>query len=284
MIPTIAIIDLGSNSIRMSVYRIDNSRKINEIKRVRETVRLSEGMGLENKITEKAMQRTLETLVGFKAIAEKFSCSKIIAIATAAVRRAVNREEFLNRANSEGVCFRVLSEEEEAYYGFLGVASKVSFEDYVVIDVGGGSSEITLVKNRKMIQTKSIPYGSVVLTENVSEESMYNFIMSQLQEVEFLQMAKKLNIVALGGTADIISKSQEKKRFSNKTLNSFYEKVANTSKKLRNTIKGIPADRGDIILAGITIIKALADYIETPEITVCNAGIRTGILLEEMIK
>ncbi len=284
MIPVTAIIDLGSNSIRMSVYRISSDRKVREIKRVRETVRLSEGMGLENIITEKAMERTLETLSEFKAVAEKFLCSKIIAIATAAVRRAVNREDFLKRANQIGISFRVLSEEEEAYYGFLGVSSEIPFDSYVIIDVGGGSSEITLVKDRKMVNTKSIPFGSVVLTENFNEEIIYDFVMSKLQEVEFLKMAKNLNIVALGGTADIIAKSQEKKRFSRKLLNSFYEKVKNTPQKMRNTIKGIPADRGDIILAGATVIKALTDYIEAEEITACHAGIRTGILLEEMIK
>lgn len=275
----IAIIDIGSNSIKMTVSQKDGD-KITTVEKFRETVRLGQGMSVSGEISCDAIERARASLISLKEKAEKAGSDKILAVATAAVRQAKNKDKFVDMINEVGIDFRILSEWDEAYYGFMGIRSAVELDDYAIIDVGGGSSEISLVRGGKLLESRSLSFGAVILTEIASEEDMYDFIMEHIDKISFIDECKGLGIIGLGGTADAACKMFDKDEISIDELNTGYEKVKNTPVQNRGAIDGVPDDRGDIILGGMTIIKAFADKIGAPTLRMCKSGIRDGILRE----
>lgn len=275
----VAIMDLGSNSVKMTISRVENSRA-ETVKKFRETVRLSEGMGKNNTISETASERALDAIEFLKNKAESYGCSYIHIVATAALRRAENKQNFIDSVSKLGLELRILTEEEEAYYGFLGVQTFTSLTDYVIMDVGGGSSEVSLIKNGTLQNTLSVPYGAVILSEKVAEENLEDFIRAELQKIDFINQCRNLKIIGLGGTADAACSVLDKTEITYSELIDVYEKIKNTPLPDRGNIHGVPSDRGDVILSGVTIIKAFAEMISAPALQMCKKGIRDGILKE----
>ncbi|MFJ6942797.1 MAG: exopolyphosphatase, partial [Limosilactobacillus mucosae] len=162
----LAIVDLGSNSARMAVTEISPDGKFREIKRVKENTRLSEGMGHEKILQPEAMERTIQAIKHFKRQYQGLPNLQVQAIATAAVRQAKNRQEFLQRVKQEtGLTVRVLSGYKEAYYDYLGVVRTLKLNHCLILDVGGASCELVLVQHRKARDLISLPIGAVNLSE-----------------------------------------------------------------------------------------------------------------------
>ncbi len=275
----IAIIDIGSNSIKMTISQKDGD-KITTVDKFRETVRLGQGMSIDGKINADAIDKARASLLSLKDKALQTGCDTVLAIATAAVRRAKNKAEFVEMINQIGLDFRILSEWDEAYYGFKGIKAAIDIEDFVIIDVGGGSSEISLVRGGELLKSRSMPFGAVILTEIASEADMYDFAAKHIEETEFINDCTGLGIIGLGGTADAVCKMFDKEEISAEELAAGYEKIKSTPVEKRGEIEGVPNDRGDIILGGATIIKAFADKICAPTLRMCKSGIRDGILRE----
>lgn len=131
-----------------------------------EMVRLSEGMGEEKILKEKPMERTIHALMYFKKLLEVHETVEVYALATAAVRMAKNQAEFLQCVKqTTGFEFKVLTGHEEAYYDYLGVVNSMSLENALILDIGGASTELIWMKDRKLVEAVSLPIGSVSLSE-----------------------------------------------------------------------------------------------------------------------
>lgn len=163
----LAIIDLGSNSIRMDIVEIDEKTGSHRyIERCRDMARLSEGMNLDGNLQPEAIDRTIAALSEFKKIMKENNTDDVITVATAAVRKAGNSQEFIKQVEDEtGIIVRVIKGEQEAEYDFLGVTSSLDIEDCVIVDTGGGSTEIILVNDGEPLARTSIPVGAVNMTE-----------------------------------------------------------------------------------------------------------------------
>ncbi len=160
-----AVIDLGSNSARMTIWEIEQE-VVKPIKRLKEMVRLSEDMGPDRVLQPAAMDRTLKALQGFKTELNKYADIDLKAVATAAVRQAKNQKEFLKRVKNEaGLIINVIPGTREAEYDFLGVINTLPIQNALIMDTGGASTELILVQNRKLQHLVSIPFGSVNLSE-----------------------------------------------------------------------------------------------------------------------
>ena len=193
----LAIIDLGSNSVRMDIVEIDEaSGKYKYLDRLREMARLSEGMNMDGCLREEAMERTIDVLRGFKKAIEDYAADDVIAVATAAVRNAGNGEEFVAEVEREtGIVISVIKGEQEAEYDFMGVVSTLDVEDCVIVDTGGGSTEIILVNDKEPLARTSIPVGAVNMTEQFLSGgetreavlSLSDYIDSQLDKVHWLE-------------------------------------------------------------------------------------------------
>ena len=155
------MLDFGSNSTRMSITQIAPDGSFKEVKRAKEMTRLAEGMGQSDgqKILQpQAIQRTLGALLKFKKIYRDLPNVSVRGIATAAVREAQNQSEFLQQVKEvTNIDVEVLSGSSEAYYDYLAVINTLTVKDCVICDMGGGSFELVVVKDRKAMNCISIP-------------------------------------------------------------------------------------------------------------------------------
>lgn len=279
----IGLIDLGSNSVRMSIYSIYNDKSFECIKKIRDTVRLSEGMANDNILKENSINRAIASLKNFGVFAQDYGVTYLQAVATSAVRRAINKKDFIIKVENEAkIKLRVLTEQEEAYFGFLGVQSMAETRKHLIIDVGGGSSEITAVINNKLFATISLPYGAVILTEKFKneKEKMYDYMHEKIEKIPFLKSTKRFEIIALGGSAETASKVLENTKILYDDVKNLYEKIKNTPKDKIANINGISKDRADIILGGLTPILALMNIVSSPKLNIYKTSIRDGIFLD----
>lgn len=286
-----AVIDLGSNSVRMSINTVNDSGEWKVLEKLRDTVRLSENMGEDKILKEASMDRVIRALIRFYKIAQDYNCIKIKAVATAAVRYAKNKDEFLLKAKSEAkIDFDVISGEDEAYYSFLAVKSTVGVQNGVIMDTGGGSTEISLVKNGALLNSVSLPLGAVVMTESIGQNQLKAYTEEKLKEISWLSECRNLPVYAIGGSARTAGMLCSKKLLKveeaeglvikNTQFFEMYENVYNTPLEKRKDIPGMDVSRADIILAGITPAKAFMELSQSPEIIICLSGVKEGVFFE----
>ena len=165
----IGIIDLGSNTTRLVVIGYTPHHSFKLLEEVRETVRLAEGIGDDGCLRPEPMARGIKAMKLFNTFCKSTGVTKIVPVATSAVRDATNQAEFLARVAVEsGLKLRVLSTEEEAYYGYLGATNALSLSDAFLIDIGGGSAEVTAIRGRGLVHSFSGPSGVLRLPWNES--------------------------------------------------------------------------------------------------------------------
>jgi len=300
----IAVIDLGSNSVRMNIILINDCGGYSVFDQAKEMVRLSEGLHVDGFLKQDPMDRTIKALNYFKRLIEVNNITKVHAVSTAAVRMAKNKNTFIERVKREtGFDFRVISGEEEAYYDFLGVANTIDFKDAVLLDIGGASTEIMWVKNRELVESISIPLGSVILTEQfakiksmkVKTEAAHAYLKSVFEDIPWLKEVKDMPIIGLGGVIRAVGKvDRNAHRYPLENVHNYHlerHEVDDLIKLVHETpmgdldkIEGISKKRADIMSMGIMPLKALIDYIEPPELIISGKGLRDGLFYEVFFK
>lgn len=287
-----AVIDLGSNSIRMDITDILNRKPI-LISSYRKYVRLSEGMGEENILIPKAIRRTLDVVSDFKKIIDDSNVDMIYAVATAALRTAVNKEDFLAQSNKIGIDFKIISGEAEAYYDYIAVKSSFDFKDYIIIDIGGASTELIYVKDGKNAEMTCIPYAAVNLTEKffMNDTDKINalnkakaFYKKLLDNVNWLKDVKNVYTIGLGGTIKALANFNCEKAFDiqgyemdKRFVFKSAEEILNSSVKDRIEKFKIREDRADIISGGMIPLISVMDYVDSPKLISSTACLREGI-------
>ena len=300
----IAIIDLGSNSVRLVILHVEDNEGYRTILEVKEMVRLSEGMGGENLLRPDAIKRTVEVLKNFIRLCRSGSVDTIVAVATAAVRRAANQQDFLALVKSHtGIDFHVITDYEEAYLGYKGVICTTSITDGIVVDLGGASTEITLFMNRSLHETISLPYGAVNLTEHYLEkgradekklQQLERFLSDQLKQVKWIKDTK-LPLIGIGGTVRSLSKIHRIKTGHSlnithnycmrpEDIEAIYDSVKIKSIEERSRIPGISRNRADIIVAGISMIHTIVKAAEACQFIASGSGIREGLFYSRCLK
>lgn len=295
----VAIIDLGSNSIRMNIIDVcDNNAVV--LENIRRIVRLSEGMGDEKLIRQNAVDRTLAVLKDFKQIIDDMAVDEVRAIATAALRSAKNSELFTVPASEIGIDFEIISGEREAYYDYMGVVNTLPVDDCMIVDIGGASTELIYVKDGKNTEMVSIPMAAVNITEKyfsgtVADDKELDFAVEQfadrLREVEWLKNVSNVNIVGIGGTIRALAKMQNVAddkihgftMSKELTFGKIYELVKMPI-EARASIDGIGKGRADIILGGIVPLLAIMDYINSPKLISCVSSLREGVMYDILKK
>lgn len=278
----IGIIDLGSNSARMTIFKIDEDKTVVELQNYRKYVRLSEGMGEEKLLKDVPIHRTILALRFLKSEAQRHSCDKIIAVTTAAVRIAKNRDSFISLVKSEiNIDIRVLSGKEESHYDFLSCIGLLKNKEGLILDVGGGSFELILAKDGKIANDICLPYGAVMLTEQFKDEKrMYDFCFEKLNDLPWLKSAGGVNVIGLGGSSRALRRLLLKDTFSDEEIFNFYDKLGKMSNEERKALPEVGEERGDILLGGLVPFVCLMKITKSPTLIVSDAGVRDGILYE----
>ena len=296
----LAIIDLGSNSIRFVVMQITDNQSYSLLYQEKEAIRLGHGLNQTGALSEDGIQRALTCLHVYKHIMTVLGIKECRAVATAAVRNASNGEEFLKRVNDEtGITMNIITGEREAYLGYLGVINTIAMKDFLLFDLGGASVEMTLVQDGENIHSISLPIGAVTLTEkfntqgNPDEEAIaacLKYIRKKMNEVEWLPHIN-LPIIGIGGTARNIAKiDQRATNYELSKLHNYimpldhfeniFETLSTHSSANRKKIPGLSSDRSDLIVAGAAVIKAIFDVTGSSEMVVSGCGLREGLFFE----
>ncbi len=289
-----AIIDLGSNSVRMNIVHVKKDGSYILLDQAKEMVRLSENMGAEKTLKEAPMQRTIEALKLLKKLSVAYEADRVYALATAAVRMACNQKVFLDRVKEEvGLDFIVLTGEQEAYYDYVGVINTIAVKDCLIVDIGGGSTELVWVENREQRAAVSLPIGSVSITENYITgnkkglELAVDAIREYLKHVPWIKNLKGIPVVGLGGVIRTLAKVDRHAnglqeiylhnyRLDRDACDGMFERILTSSPSELSKISGINKKRADIIAGGILPIKIIMETLESDALIVSGNGLRDG--------
>lgn len=296
----IAIIDIGSNSARLVISHIYKNGAYNMVYNQKEALRLSQKVDEKNMLTEVAFSSTIETMKSFAYMCKIYQVDKTIAVATAAIRNAANGAELVARVAEEtGIQLHIISGNTEAYISYLGVINTLNVKDGIIFDLGGGSTELILFKNRKILESVSLPIGAVNTTSmfntrNVMPANVFSdvsfFIMSRLEKYPWLKQ-DGLPLIGVGGTARTVAKiiQREKKypatkihnySYTAQTYCSFFNRLRNTNLEQRKKISGLSSERSDIILAGSSIISCLLEATGAKKLITSGCGLREGLFFD----
>ncbi len=211
----IAIIDIGSNSARLVISHIYKNGSYNMVYSQKEALRLSQKVDAKNLLTAEAFSATIETMKSFAYMCKIYNADKTIAVATAAIRNAANGAELAERVAAEtGIRLHIISGNAEAYISYLGAINTLNVKHGIIFDLGGGSTELILFRNREITDSVSLPFGAVNTTEmfntrdamppNVFSDIIF-FIMSRLSRYPWLKQ-QGLPLIGVGGTARTVTK------------------------------------------------------------------------------
>jgi exopolyphosphatase/guanosine-5'-triphosphate,3'-diphosphate pyrophosphatase len=296
----IAVIDLGSNTTRLIIMETRLGFSYRLVDEVREVTRLRKGLTSQG-LSKKAIARGLSTLRLYMDFCKQTRVDQILATATSAVRDAANGPAFLKKIKGElGLSIQVLDGKKEAYYDTLGALNEVELQQGVVLDIGGGSIQLSQVKNRNFIKGTSLPLGALALTElfirsdplsNKDFEKINQEITKQLDTIKWLSEKKGEPLIGLGGTIRNLALIEAtRQRYPLHTGHGFILKRSSVVKSIkifrelplekRQNISGLSSDRADIILPGAMVLLAVMDRLKAKSLELSVNGLREGVFFE----
>ena len=302
----VGIIDLGSNSARLMVAHYAPGQAYRITDELSRRVRLSEGMAADGRLRAVAILRAIQAIRLFKSFCDANGVKRIVPVATAAVRDAANRADFLRQLRAAtGLRFRVLDGHEEAYYGTLGVVNGMGLTHGLVMDVGGGSAEFSRVERGRFRRGETTPLGAVRLTEMFLNEGdhvrpsalarLTDYLDETLAPFDWLHLAPEEAFVGVGGTARALARMDREARhypfgllngyeLSRSRLSALIERIIELPVAERpKQLPGLPSDRADIILAGALVVQRAMQRAHAPALTVSGHGLREGLFFEAFL-
>lgn len=300
----IGVIDLGSNTTRLVVIGYTTHHSFKLLDEVRETVRLAEGVGADGQLRPAPMQRGVVAMKLFHSFCRSVGVDRIVSVATSAVREATNQAEFLGKVQREaGLKLRVLSTEEEAYYGYLGAANALNLSDAFLIDIGGGSTEVSAMRGRGYLRSFSQQAGVVRFTERyVRSDPISNKDFKVLEAaaaesfvgLDWLESTGGTTLAGIGGTIRSLAEIDQKARryplelvhgyvLPRERLEGIIEQLRGMTLRQREELPGLNRDRADLILAGAVILVQLMRQGRFTELIVSGQGLREGIFYEQFL-
>lgn len=302
--PAIAALDVGTNSFHLVVAR-DTPNGFEVLTREKRSVRLGEGGGEMKTLSDAAIQRGIETLHHMKKVADAHNAN-IVAVATSAVREATNSSIFVSRAKKEtGIDIEIISGIEEARLIHAGVQQALPLSDQtaLLIDIGGGSTEVTVAVHDVETFVRSFKLGAVRLTNRffasnavhpAAPLACQSYIRSLIEPVSRdIRNSEHDIAVVTSGTAETLARMcwlaergelprmMNGATFSAAELRTITSRLIQaTSVQARLSIPGLDTNRADIILAGALILDTMAESFGIESFTFCDYALREGVLRE----
>lgn len=299
---SLGIIDLGTNSLRLDIYRIDSQLSVKRLYRYKEMIRLGEDVFVRGFLKAEVVQRALVSFQKIKAVLDEHNVTKTVAFATCALRSSSNANEFLKIIReATGIRVRIISGVQEAALIAKAILNNEFTPSgyYGLIDIGGGSTEVSLCYKQKVLDCYSFELGSNRIQQNylqsentkVSVKERQKRIQNVRREIEG-QIAdtmqernwpKVRQIIGSSGTIRAIWKILRK---SGKAVDPFklnsVERLLNKMIPLSELellrIPGMERKRVDIILAGTVLLDQACKSLGAQDILIANASLRDGIL------
>ena len=308
----LAGLDIGTNTLRLLVAELGPSA-FREIHSDRRITRLGEDLDRSGKLSNAAISRSIEALARFSDSMRNHAVSGISAVGTSALRRATNADEFIAEAkNRTGIDIRVILGEEEARLTLAGVTRALRataegergaapFPSTLVIDIGGGSTEIISQHPGRATTEASLPLGAVYLTERfIAHDPPTENELGRLRGAAGLELDKHREILhpdpnrLLAGTAGTITTLAAMElrlakydpdaincfQLSREAIDAVVRKLGRSTLQERRAIPGLEPGREDIILAGAVILQEVMRRFGYTSMLVSDWGLREGIVFD----
>lgn len=302
LVPRLAAIDIGSNSIRLVVAEAKPGGQYRILDEERESTRLGRSLSRDGKLDDESIEASLAALRRFQSIAAGLGVETVHAIATCAVREATNGAEFCQRVSEQlGLSIEVISAEKEAHLAFHSVRRRFDLtgKNTLLADIGGGSTEIVLASGELIEAIHTTNLGAVRLAQKFGGgQSMAGDDFVRMQEWIDRQLKKRTDKLSLpphlligsGGTfttlANMIMSSKGKSRLpvagaqiTRAELRHLIDRLRKLSVKQRREVPGLSPDRADIIVPGLAVIDRIMRRFKVNLIQVHSYGVRDGLLL-----
>jgi len=299
MYPCTAVIDIGSNSARLVIYQESNKYGFHLICEQKSKVRIGEGAYQANGYLQPiGINRAYLALKEFISTTKHYPVSKIICVATSALRDAPNGKAFTQWIKKElNLDIEIIDGKKEALFGAIAAQNLLPIKDGISIDIGGGSSDLALIKNSKIIDTYSLNLGTVRLKElffdnNKSIEKANKFIKKELASLPSHFKAKQ--VIGIGGTARTLSKGIMKLiAYPMENIHAFSYKIEEYQEYFENISQAkikllpylyLPKGRFDTIREGTLIWQNILEHIEAKSVITSGVGVREGVFLHHFLK
>ncbi|WP_430884749.1 Ppx/GppA family phosphatase [Fusibacter sp. JL216-2] len=302
----VAAIDIGTNSIRLLKAEIIDGQ-LKSGNKALEMTRIGEGVNETGELSEAGMARSVKALKEFYEEAKTWGAQRVYALATSAVRDAQNRETFIKRVKEAcGLDIEVISGDQEAKIGFLGVLAGVGSVEgkILVIDVGGGSTELIVGDSQGITLAKSVNVGAVRMTgkhikTDPITDSEYLAVKKDIEDItrsvlDEIKAYKITKAIGIGGTATTLGaielemETYDRYKIQNtavtgKDIQNMNERLRKLNLEDRKQIKGLQPKRADIILAGSMVIDHILDTLQIDAMHISDFDNLEGCLMERLI-
>ncbi|MDD5158211.1 Ppx/GppA phosphatase family protein [Sulfurimonas sp.] len=298
MAKRVAVIDIGSNSVRMVVYEKSSRFSFHILHEAKSGVRLSQNAYKNGgNLQEPAMQRAYDALADFTTIIDSFKARKVLCVATSALRDAPNKAVFINKIrNSLGINIKVINGQREAYLGAIACANLLPEQNNAIsIDIGGGSTEFAIINKQDISSTISLDLGTVRLKELFFDsneiESANIYIDSELDKLDALNPS---TMIGIGGTFRAIANAILKNSgYPLDKLHAYepaYDDFSSILYKILDSNNGnlkklgIKESRFDIIKPGALILLRVLKRFKIKELVTSGVGVREGVYLCDLLR
>lgn len=302
----IAILDIGTNSLRFDMYEVRN-KTMKRIFRKKRMVRLGDGVFKTGRLTPEGMQRCLSTLADISEAMQELRVDQVYAFGTSALRTASNTKEFIAEVKAKtGISIRVISGNQEGDLIAKGIlANEELFKGLTaLIDIGGGSTEVSLSRGQKILERHSFDLGAnrlqqmflvttpplfkkgelhpiLALRQHIREKILPVFVSKKFDRAQFC--------FGSSGTIRTLSRILKKIRKGGKGIDrtELSALLAEMSHMKRDTLKQLPGlepKRVDLILAGSVLLEELMFALGVRKLSVTPFALRDGILVEVLEK
>jgi exopolyphosphatase/guanosine-5'-triphosphate,3'-diphosphate pyrophosphatase len=300
-----AFIDVGTNTILCLIAELRDTGRFRVLDDRAEITRLGQGVDRTGLISPDGEQRSLEVLERYRDHCKSLGVEEIIAVGTSALRDAKNSWDVRARFHDKlGFDIRVISGDEEAAYSFLAVQRGLSLvgKELLVIDIGGGSTELIRGNESGVLQAISIDLGSVRLTERylhcdpVRPDEVHEMIEAIDRELSLLEERgiranSTVTLVGIAGTFTTLAAMEKKlERYSHRqvhggilSLDVVRRQIFQLGEKTiaeRKRIVGLEPKRADVIFAGASLLERIMTFADTERVIVSDQGVRYGLLHE----
>jgi exopolyphosphatase / guanosine-5'-triphosphate,3'-diphosphate pyrophosphatase len=296
-----AVVDLGSNTFRLVVFRHDPDGAFQLVDEIREVVRLSSGQ-VEGRLSDEAVARAARTARLYAAFCRASQIDHVVVAATSAIREASNRDEVLAAITAEGLPAKVISAEDEARYAYLGVVNSTTLRNGLMLDVGGGSAQVARVIDRGLRQTWSAPVGAVRMTEafladgsasRSATKALRRHVADLLSPAGWAHLDEG-RLVGVGGTVRTLAAMAQKTSqyplsevhgfpLSRSALGELIDRLVALPADQRDRVPGLKRDRADIVLAGALVVDTVMNHVAADRLEVSAQGLREGLFYEQLL-
>ncbi|MGM0471486.1 MAG: Ppx/GppA phosphatase family protein [Bacillota bacterium] len=289
-----AAIDIGTNSTRLLIAKLDQAGQLKPVVTRLKTTRLGDGVDSNSYLKSEAIVRTVEALKEYRQLIDNYRVQEIEVVATSAVRDVDNQDEFSSQVREEaGLEVDIISGQQEAKLSYRGAVKSLEQDlgkTNLVIDIGGGSTEFILGQEDNVIKSESVDVGAVRMIERKDDNSARRELIDSLLTTTISQLPNGIDrLIGVGGTITTLSAIDQQlepydplavqgSQLQLEKVQSIYTDLSQQSISQRKEVKGLQPARADIIISGVQILLSIMETLEINEIVVSDADILEGLI------